>query len=379
MKKIFNISNLVILLLLIYALLYNPFIYKNFSSFIAILNLVFWGITTIISYFLIGYVKCRKIVKNDSIQLVIIYTILYLILTYLLGIIIGFSNTPFSFKFLTLLGNVIPFVIYVVFRELTRYMLVYKYKNNKKFIYLIIIIFIFMDVAVTSVPYDFGSFNDIFRFIGVAIFGSSFKNILLSYISVNAGEVPCIVYSLIMEGYIYIVPFVPNLGEYLETMFSIIFPVILLVHLSRVYERNKEYNKKRIKIKGIWYQIPLLLVVLIMMALVSGIFKYKIMAIASDSMRPVFSRGDAVIIENYDGGAEIKKGDIVAFKHDNKIYVHRIVKIEKYNNVIYYTTKGDNNDAVDNFDTEYSNIVGIVRFYIPLIGYPTVWLSEFIG
>ncbi len=375
MKKIFKLWNIVFLLLLLYIIFYN-YIYNKFGGYISIINLIFWVITAICSYFLLGYVKCRKIVKKDSIQLVIIYTIIYLIFTYLLGIITGFANTPFSLKIHMILRNFVPFAMYVVLKEMVRYMLVYKYKKNKKFLILIVVVFIFIDIAVSSVTYSFSTFNEVFRYIGVIIIGSGFKSILLTYVSLNAGEVPGIIYSLIIEGYVYFVPFVPNVGEYLDTMFSIILPVMLCIRLSLIYEKNKEFNKKRAKVHSVIYLLPLILIVIILMVLISGVFKYKIFAIASNSMYPTFSRGDVVIMEKKVHDIEIKIGDVIVFNHEGRVYVHRITKIKKYNNMLYYTTKGDNNDVEDNFETIESDVFGIAKFYIPLIGYPTVWLSE---
>ena len=64
------------------------------------------------------------------------------------------------------------------------------------------------------------------------------------------------------------------------------------------------------------------------------------------------------------------------FKTEKEIVVHRIIKkIETKDEVIYYT-KGDANPKEDNYAIKRENIVGIVRFKVPFIGYPTIWLSE---
>lgn len=376
MKKITYKEKIILIILLLYAILYNPIFSQIFRANLTYFNLAFWIIIAIISYLLIGYIKCRSIVKKDTIQIIVIFTITYLILTYLLGIIIGFQNTPFSLKIWSLLSNIVPFIIYVITKEITRYILICKSKQNKKYIYIVTLVYILIDIAVSSISYDFQSPNEIFRFLGITVLGSGFKNVLLSYISLNSDFTPCIVYNIIMEGYIYIVPFIPNLGEYLETMSTIIFPVIIILYLSKMYELREKDIKRRVKLKNRYWSVPAIILTLILMALISGVFKYKIYAIASNSMKPTFSRGDAIIIEKFTGAEEIKKGDIIAFQHENKIYVHRVVKIKKYNNSLYYTTKGDNNNTNDDFDTNSKDVLGIVHFYLPLIGYPTVWFSE---
>ena len=48
-------------------------------------------------------------------------------------------------------------------------------------------------------------------------------------------------------------------------------------------------------------------------ALISGVFKYKMIAIGSDSMNPIYYRGDAII---YEKDTDIQKGDILVFEYD---------------------------------------------------------------
>jgi signal peptidase I len=43
--------------------------------------------------------------------------------------------------------------------------------------------------------------------------------------------------------------------------------------------------------------MPLLVIIIPMLLLVSGVLKYQMMAVASNSMYPIFERGDALIYE----------------------------------------------------------------------------------
>ena len=97
-------------------------------------------------------------------------------------------------------------------------------------------------------------------------------------------------------------------------------------------------------------------------------------------MRPEFDRGSVVVIERidkkYDNYDEIKKGEIIAFRIEDKVVVHRLVNIVKVDDETFYYTKGDANKKIDNYTVEKSDIIGIVKIKVPYIGYPTVWLSE---
>lgn len=94
---------------------------------------------------------------------------------------------------------------------------------------------------------------------------------------------------------------------------------------------------------------------------------YKVLQVMSGSMEDVFSVGDVILIKETKQ-EEIKKGDIVTFKKEN-IITHRIVEINKNNDVIYYTTKGDNNNVNDAEKVKYEEIEGKYITKFVFIGY----------
>ena len=93
-------------------------------------------------------------------------------------------------------------------------------------------------------------------------------------------------------------------------------------------------------------------------------------------MKPNINKGDVVIIKKLDNYESLKIGDVLAFKHDNIIIVHRIVNIIEEDGKYYFYTKGDNNNSEDNFAIYEDLIVGVVNIRLPFIGYPTVWFNE---
>lgn len=73
---------------------------------------------------------------------------------------------------------------------------------------------------------------------------------------------------------------------------------------------------------------------------------------------------------------DLKKGDVVAFAQDEKIVIHRILSIDIIDGEEYITTKGDNNNTKDVQKKTKDDIIGIVRYRIPYIGYPSIEISE---
>ena len=174
-------------------------------------------------------------------------------------------------------------------------------------------------------------------------------------------------------------PLQENVGTYINLTTTIIYSAILLYHVSKPTRKTEEETVNTYK-RGILYYLErvTLVIIVFIIILVSGNFKYSISAIASDSMYPELNKGDAIILEKIDKNNtdEIKEGAIVAFEEDGFIITHRILQIDEENGIEYITTKGDNNSTKDVQKKTKDDIIGIVRFKIPLLGYPSVEISE---
>ena len=344
---------------------------------LTLIYVLFWIGVAIFSYYFIGYRKSRKILQKDTIQIVIISVLLYLLLTYLFGLFVGFSKTPVSLKPLSILLNILPVIIIIVTQEFIRYVVVCKIKEHKLWLAFMTLLFVLSEIIGYVFLYNFKNYSEIFEFLGLAVIGTIFNNMLYTYIAYHVGWKPNLFYRIITECYIYFVPFVPNPGTYINTIFHILLPVILMIVLSRLYEKEEKVVMKRPRYHWIYFIIITVFIGL-QMCLVSGLFRYQILAVASNSMNPVFYRGDAVIVEKRIPD-ELETNQVIAFKKDGNIFVHRIVKVRKENNVYYYTTKGDNNNVEDEGELIISDVVGIVEYVVPVIGYPTVWLNELLN
>ena len=180
-----------------------------------------------------------------------------------------------------------------------------------------------------------------------------------------------------MELYQYLLPIVPNPNEYIVSLIRMIVPAILAYRLYLFFKKEhdefveRDYRKRRVGN----LIIPTLLV-LVIVYFTSGYFHFYAIAIASGSMTPNINKGDVVVIEKVDDNYEdIEIGQVVAYKYDNVIIVHRLVKKIKHENEYYFYTKGDANENIDNYLITQDMIVGVVNVRIPYIGIPTVWVN----
>ena len=159
-------------------------------------------------------------------------------------------------------------------------------------------------------------------------------------------------------------------------------------------------------LKKIWDVVSTVLVVLIVLCAVflmgSRLLGYEVYTIISGSMEPTYMVGDLVYVDRIytkdinaiqnkeersaaiqekiaavqaevDSG-DLKVGDAISFVLNENLVVatHTVVEIDEENHKIY--TKGDANDIVDGDPVLYENVIGVVEFSLPMLGY----VSDFI-
>ena len=334
-------------------------------------------IPLITNFILLGFKERKEVGYKDVLLNILIMVISYYLIIYILGYFIGFLKTSYNLSILSILSNVVPILIFIVVTELFRMTIVNKCKyNSKLYIVLLVIILSFVELVTKGTLSSINNNSDILKFI-ITFLSILSKNILLTYIVYYSSVVNSIAYRIIMEVPLYIIPIIPNFGNYLNSIISILFPVLVLFVIRKelITKRDKIVNsrediKNRKIDKGITIIIVIVLIVIIV--LVSGITRFYALTVGSNSMDDTISMGDIVIVDkNRD---KYNENDIIAYKYKNKIIIHRIVNIEDN----YCQTKGDNNESLDEWKVSYDDIVGVVCFKIKYLGWPTIKLNQWI-
>ena len=340
-------------------------------------------ICDVIFFFVLGFEKTNKRLNKIVDFDIFMFSMVSLILYYLFGIIIEYAK---SNNYLTLYGLtvfIIPTILKIIFKEHLRNSLLTKSGDNKFLIIYSVILFIMIDILPALSILNMSNMHDVFIFTALVLLPSITVNAVATYINIKVGYMPVIIYLLIFSLYQYVVPIVPNPSEYLKAIIDFILPILILFKVRKIVNKysdeDKEIDRNYKKSAIILLIIPIILTIIIIY-FVSGYFKYYALAIASGSMNPIFDRGSVVITEQvnekYDNYNKLKEGEIIAFKAEKNIVVHRLIRIVNTDNEVYYYTKGDANEEEDDYLIKKENIIGIVRFRIPYIGYPTVWFSE---
>ena len=107
----------------------------------------------------------------------------------------------------------------------------------------------------------------------------------------------------------------------------------------------------------------------------SNQFEIGAVVIATTSMTGELNKGDIVFFEQYKT-QEIKENEIILFKAEGVLVVHRVVEIADINGEVRYYTKGDSNDDRDSGYRVKSDIVGKTLIKCPYVGYVTLWMRD---
>ena len=309
---------------------------------------------------------------------VLIIVISYYIIYYLLGLIIGFSYNFYDTSWSGIVYNAFIFVLPLLLREKVRERFVHIYKNRSSYIF-ITIIFICYEIF-SSTFFSFRNNEQLVSNIFSIMIPCILENILLTYL-VTISEVKTI-YAYFIPSLIskYFVPILPDLDWFYRLLLQIILYIFIYSFVSNEYLlKVLRRPPKSEKGQNIFYYLSVSIVIVLGL-FVAGFFKYQPVAVLTYSMDPTFTRGDAVIIKKMDSSEKklLQKDDVIQYRRKDTTIIHRIVDIVDNQGERGYILKGDNNESDDPFIVYDNQIIGKATLIIPKLGYPSVWLSEFL-
>ena len=363
--KLYVIELLLFISIIVFNLIYKSELFLNISIIVL----------TIVSYLLFGFYKDNSYIKSNVNRIVIACLLSFFIITYSVGLFTGYNHTIFKFEtgyFLKIVG--LTFIV-ILCEELLRYIVAKKSIKSKLPIIVYTIILCILNIIIEINGYDFSDREVVFVFLSVVVITVISREVLCSYLTYNVSLIPCIIFKSIIVLYEFVLPIIPKLGSYLYSVFNLVLVYCIFFFSNRIITYSDKKDKYTNKMTRRVIYIPILALLMVIVVLVSGFLKYKMIAVASNSMLPVYEKGDAIIYEKVKAD-KLKIGDILAFQRDDIIVTHRIVEIRKKINYVFIT-KGDNNNSVDSFEVDASNVLGKVIYKIKYIGYPTVWINEF--
>ena len=352
------------------------------DCFIGILNL-YTNVLFLVTLFVFlklyfGFDKSSKHYSKDIILTIVIYLLFYYMFAYLSGLILGFLKNGYSLRFIMILKNLLPVVPAIALSELVRHIVLSKGKKYSNVVITSIVMFVLVDVNLIAHSYNLLVFESGLMFFLKICLPAISKNVLLTFLVSKSGYKSGILYRIIVELPLYLLPIFPNFGEYIGVVINFLIPAILM-YLLYVNYAKQEAVKENVILRKI-LMVFVVVICAVQIFFTSGWFRYFTLTVGSGSMEPNLLVGDIIVIEKKKGDEikNIKIGDILVFNHDSIVVVHRVIDIHDVNNSLIFYTQGDNNDSPDNYPISEETVIGTTNMRIPYFGLPVVWLSNLV-
>ena len=380
-------KNLIIYGILALYLLFNVFVIvpnrSEMNLYNELINPLMWIVMCVVAIFLGKDSGLRVRSGVNKTQSLLIVLIIYIILYFLSGLIFGFERTPYSKDILSVLLNLWSFGSIIILQEYVRLQLV---KNENKKMYNLVLttlVFFVLNLNYSNFLDNFTDFKTIFIYASSVLLPAIAESAVLTYLIYTSGVKASIIYRLFVTIPPFLIPIVPSLDWFVTAVVGVVLPLAVYIYINYVnVVKNERLSRGERKRYSPVVYIPVFVLIAVFAAFVMGLFKYQPVAVLSGSMSPTFNRGDAVIINKLTKQEknELKKGDIIQFISGTRYVVHRIYKVtnDEYGNKAFIT-KGDHNNAPDSDMVSLDNVIGKVSFSVPLIGYPSVWLTGVIS
>ena len=358
-------------ILLVVALLGALFLPGNYGRAITALFLAVFAVAV---FFFIKKRTVLSINKNTVFLIMLAMGAVCLVLYYLTGVHFGFykSSTPLS------MGNffktILPIAGIIVATEFIRCVLL---AQNAKLIGVFAYIAgVLSELLVFTTLDSLTTFSRFMDAVGFYLLPAITANFLYNFLAREYGMLPGSAYRLLMTLYPYVLPVYPKTPDAIFSFTKIVIPIFAYYFISKLYAKGKVYQKPISKFRE-WVTAGLFAVIMVsIVLLISGAFRYRLVIIATPSMTGTINEGDAVVYEEY-GGQIIPKDTVVVFtKNGRDLIVHRVIDIKQMDETIYYVTKGDANEDPDVGFITAENIHGVVLFKVSYLGYPSLWLRE---
>lgn len=368
-------------LLIVYVIIFQTVILSKFLKVNDLMSASFMVIMTALAIGLFGFKRNSKSYLKDNIFFkTCILVILFFIVTYLVGYFTGFNHNAYSRKPLMILNNTFAPLVLIICMEIYRYVLVNSVNKKSKLIHVTTFALTIFEILVSINITSMAKIVMAFRITTTKIIPIITKNLLMTNLCLHEGYRSTLLYRIVMDTYIFLVPIVPDFSDYIVSCLGISFPILVYIYtISDIVEVKGKYKVQSFKDDFSIFDSIVLTCIICLVMLLSGLFPLVIIGVGSHSMNPEIHKGDAVIYKKVHKDSDIKEGDVLVFDVDGTLIVHRLIEKREENGTIYYVTKGDNNNASDDVSITIDDVKGIVSFKIRYIAYPSVYFSELVN
>ncbi|MEM4717454.1 MAG: signal peptidase I [Desulfurococcaceae archaeon] len=324
---------------------------------------------------LLSWTDVREYIRfNYFTTLITLFTFNYILAYFVLGSCLGFGLTPYSTSLPGVVINLIYTASKICALEFYRILLVNAIdrRHRQLAIHLTTITVWFLTwfpYPLLSLKLSTEGFKQIFRYLIPSFISNGFS----TYIALNHGLIPSLIYNMIPQIFFKTMPFIPLLDWFIEGGFNALIPLVgYAIAMPYTKFPRRIIRKMRRENKSI-SKLPLYFVTIFILITILQVYAgLRFYVVSSGSMNPTLNIGDLVIVCNT--CKDLNTGDIIAYISKWGVIVHRVVEVDENQN--YVITKGDANSYVDPDPVPFKYVVGKVLLRIPALGYPAILIHR---
>ncbi len=328
----------------------------------------------IVAVLLIKKRSIPSVNQQQVLMIVSVMAVVYLMLYYLTGLEFGYLNNPYALRLRFFFTRMIPAAVIIVATEVYRWIIRAQEDRASEILCYLSCVLAEMIICATA-DVAISSFNHFMELVAETMFPAFIANLLYGYLSKRYRFYPNIVFRAVTTLYLYFIPVIPGIAKSLVSFINLFTPLLIFLFIDSLFERKRRYALvKRSKLA-----VPITALAIMAMTatvmIISNQFSVGAYVIATESMTGELNKGDAAIYQRYEDQT-IAEGQVIAFEKNDRVVIHRVVDIQIINGQTRYFTKGDANASKDTGFIFDSDIIGLVNFKIPYIGYPTLWMRS---
>ena len=341
-----------------------------------------WILLAIVTFILFPkYAQKFNSNRYDVRQLALIGTLIYIIIYFSSGLIIGYTKSPFDRSLIGIIKNVWMIGSVIIAQEFVRDACFKTTTKQHKWFVIIFttVFFILVDLNIQTMNNVFSSFDSFMGFLTKNFISSVVINSFVSYLAYRDGIKAALMFQLPYKLIFLIAPVFPANVFVVILLIETLIPLFIYLKIENTFQRNNVFGlPRKITLGQKISRVAFLIILCFLVSLSMGLLPIVPIVIASNSMYPYIERGDIVIVKKTPFH-EIKINDIIEYELDNISVIHRVLEIKNTRDGKVLITKGDNNQSIDSKEVTKEQVNGIIVTNIPKAGYPALWLKEVIS
>ena len=193
-----------------------------------------------------GWKKDNNYLKKYATRSLVSILMTYIILLYSLGMVLGFTKGFLSHS-LNYFKSFLATIIIIVEIEAVRYLICRNSFDSKKPIIIFTILSCLINVLLEINITNLETSEHIFIFVSTIVLPIIAQETICSYLTYKISFLPSLIFKATIKLYVFIIPIIPNLGDYIYSSINIIFPYIIYMIISKNiarFEKVKTSVKK---------------------------------------------------------------------------------------------------------------------------------------